>query len=120
MAVLVQTGASRGRAQTISEAFSRKIGLVLKALSTTRGQLASDLGVDKSVVGKWLTGAATPSAYNMSRLSQLIARSSPGFSNLDWERDLDGLTDVLGVSRTIESGGTCGFNTNCVLTDRPL
>jgi hypothetical protein len=79
------------------EDFPAKLDLTLKALSTTRGRLAADLAVDKSVVGKWTTGAAAPSAHNLAKLSQLIARQAPGFTSLDWERDLEGLAEALGV-----------------------
>lgn len=81
-------------------AFPAKLDLTLKALSTTRGRLAADLGVDKSVVGKWTTGAAAPSSHNLAKLSQLIARQAPGFTSLDWERDLEGLAGALGVPQT--------------------
>lgn len=58
-------------------AFSDKFTLALKALSLSRGRLAADLGVDKSVVGRWATGVMTPSAHNMSRLTALIAGQVP-------------------------------------------
>lgn len=36
----------------MENAFRDKLGLVLKALSISRGQLAAELGVDKSAVGR--------------------------------------------------------------------
>ncbi len=92
--------------------FAAKLDLTLKALSTTRGRLAADLGVDKSVVGKWTTGAAAPSSHNLAKLSQLIARQAPGFTSLDWERDLEGLAAALGVPQARDpasDGPPAGF-----------
>mgnify|MGYP000007444798 CR=1 FL=1 len=42
---------------------------------TPRGRLAADLGVDKSVVGRWATGAVRPSDHNLSRLTALARRA---------------------------------------------
>jgi transcriptional regulator with XRE-family HTH domain len=77
--------------------FSRKLELVLKALSLSRGRLAADLGVDKSLVGRWASGAVNPSEHNLSNLTRLIAGRQPGFTMLDWDRDLGGLGRVFGV-----------------------
>ncbi len=70
------------------ETFADKLALALKALSTTRARLAADLGVDKSVVGKWVKGSARPSAHNLAALSAVIARRVDRFNSLDW--DLEG------------------------------
>jgi transcriptional regulator with XRE-family HTH domain len=74
-----------------------KLDFALKAVSINRARLASILGMDKSAVGRWMTGAVTPSPENLARLTAVVAERSPGFSVLDWERDLDGLAAVLGV-----------------------
>jgi len=64
----------------------------------SRGTLAAALRVDKSVVGRWLTGTVRPSGHNLSRLSDYVAERVPGFSLLDWERPMDTLAGVLGVN----------------------
>lgn len=81
----------------MSEPFSAKLALALKALSLSRGRLAADLGVDKSVVGRWVTGAAEPSGHNLSRLTGLIAGRVPGFNALDWDRELPDFAARLGA-----------------------
>ena len=53
----------------MSELFSEKLSFVLKALSLSRGALASELNVDKSLVGRWARGSVTPSRQNLARLS---------------------------------------------------
>jgi transcriptional regulator with XRE-family HTH domain len=77
--------------------FRAKLELVLKALSISRGQLAAELGVDKSAVGRWVTGAAEPTGYNLARLTAAVARRVEGFSALDWDRDLGELAQRLGA-----------------------
>ena len=81
-----------------SVAFSDKLTLVLKALSTSRGRFASELGVSKSLVGRWCSGAVQPSSYNMERITRLIATRCEGFTLVDWERDIDQLAGLFGVS----------------------
>ena len=75
-----------------------KLDFALKALSMSRGRMAAELGVDKSAVGRWMSGAAAPSAHNMSQLTALVAQRVEGFTALDWERDLEGLAEAIGVA----------------------
>ena len=82
-----------------SSNFHEKLDLVLKALSMTRGRLASELGVDKSLVGRWVSGTVHPSSLNLENLTRLIARRcAGGFTMLDWDRGLPELAGLLGVS----------------------
>jgi transcriptional regulator with XRE-family HTH domain len=77
--------------------FATRFALVLKALSLTRGRCAAELGVDKSLVGRWASGAVQPSAYNLDRLTAFVAARRPGFTLLDWDHDLDTLAAKFGV-----------------------
>lgn len=81
----------------MSVSFAGKLELVLKVLSMSRARLAADLGVDKSVVGRWVTGAVQPSAHNLSRLSALIAERIAGFTALDWDRSLPAFAELVGA-----------------------
>ena len=78
-------------------AFSDSLTLALKALSISRGQLAAAVGVDKSLISRWCSGAVTPSAHNLTRLTQLIAERHPGFSLLDWETGPEAMAGKFGV-----------------------
>jgi len=78
--------------------FTQRLELILKALSLTRGRLAAELGVDKSLVGRWVSGAVKPSALNLERLTQYLAKRQPGFTLLDWDRDIDALAERFGVA----------------------
>lgn len=88
----------------MSRSFAKKLDLVLKVLSMSRARLAADLGVDKSVVGRWVTGAVQPSAHNLSRLSGLIAERVAGFTALDWDRTLPAFAQILGADVELASG----------------
>ena len=85
----------------VATPFSEKLDLVLKALSMSRGRLAAELGVDKSLVGRWASGAVTPSAHNLENLTRLVAQRRDGFTMLDWDRDLQSLAEVFGVEASI-------------------
>lgn len=85
----------------MSDPFSARLALALKALSMSRGQLAADLRVDKSVVGRWVTGAAEPSGHNLARLTTLLAGRIPGFNALDWDRDLADFAGRLGADPVV-------------------
>lgn len=80
--------------------FAEKLDLALKALSMSRGRLAATLGVNKSVVSRWASGAATPSALNLESLTSLIASRQAGFTLLDWDRELPSLAQLFGVEPT--------------------
>lgn len=89
----------------MSEAFAIKLSFVLKAFSISRGRLAADMGIDKSVVGRWVTGAVAPSAHNLTLLTEQVARRAPQFTVLSWERDLAGLAELIGAdARSLQAG----------------
>jgi hypothetical protein len=85
--------------------FHDKLTLVLKALSMSRGRLAAELGVDKSLVGRWASGTVSPSALNLENLTRVIARHVSGFTMLDWDRDLGALAGQLGVDAPTNGRG---------------
>ena len=77
--------------------FSENLRLVLKMLSMSGAQLASEMEIDKSVVSRWLKGSVQPSAHNLARLSAMVARHVPAFRMLDWERDPESLAEMFGA-----------------------
>jgi len=78
--------------------FPARLSLALKVLSISRGRLAAELAVDKSVVSRWLSGHQAPSGENLANLTALVASRRPGFTLLDWEADLGALSARLGVT----------------------
>lgn len=80
------------------DAFPSRLLLALKALSLSRGRLAAELAVDKSVISRWLSGRQAPSSENMANLTRLVAARRPGFTLLDWEVDEDAFAARLGIT----------------------
>jgi len=77
--------------------FSKNLVLVLKLLSLSPAKMSSELEVDKSVVSRWLSGSAQPSAHNLARLTSLVAARVAGFRALDWERSPESLAEMFGA-----------------------
>jgi transcriptional regulator with XRE-family HTH domain len=69
-----------------SDGFAARLDLALKALNLSRAGLASSVGVDKSVVSRWLSGQAVPTGHNLARIGEFLASVRPGFSSIAWER----------------------------------
>lgn len=74
-----------------------KLGMMMKAISISRVALAQQLAVDKSLVGRWLSGAVHPTDHNLARLSSLIREQMPGFCLADWSRDSATLAQRYGL-----------------------
>lgn len=90
----------------MSDEFAQRFSLALKALSMSRGRLASELGVDKSLVGRWASGSVRPSAHNLERLTHFLAERRTGLTLLDWERTLPEFAALFGVEAVPEAGRT--------------
>lgn len=90
----------------MSDGFGDRLTVALKAVSMSRGRLAAELGVDKSLVGRWASGAVQPSAYNLERLTHFLAGKCPGLTLLDWEREPADFAGLFGV--TLANGGASG------------
>jgi transcriptional regulator with XRE-family HTH domain len=77
--------------------FAARLRLALKATGFSRGGAASALGVDKSLVGRWASGAVRPSEHNLSRITALVAQHVPGFTMADWEREPRDFAARIGI-----------------------
>ncbi|NRA29041.1 MAG: helix-turn-helix transcriptional regulator [Parvularculaceae bacterium] len=77
--------------------FSEKLQLLLKVMVMSRTGLAAALNVDKSLVSRWVSGTVNPSEHNLALLTRYVANSIPGFTVLDWERDLPGFAQHIGA-----------------------
>lgn len=83
-----------------SDDFGAKLALALKALTLTNGRFAADLGVDKFLVGRWVTGSVRPSAHNLGRLTALLSARLPGLNLLDWDRPIADLRRLFDSRNT--------------------
>jgi transcriptional regulator with XRE-family HTH domain len=77
--------------------FSARFRLALKALGLSRGRAAARLGVDKSLVGRWASGAVKPSEHNCARITEMVAAHVPGFTMADWDREFEGFAAIVGI-----------------------
>ena len=80
-----------------------KLDVALKALTLSRVELSHRLAVDKSLVGRWLSGSVHPTEHNLTRVTALIAERLDGFRLTDWFADLDHFAARLGVERVARS-----------------
>lgn len=81
----------------IDDTFATRLNLALKALNFSRGQLASAVGVDKSLISRWLSGQVVPTSHNLARISDTIAKLKPGFNMTLWERPLSEFESFFGL-----------------------
>ena len=78
-------------------AFPAKLGVILRAMSLSRVALAQDLQVDKSLIGRWLSGAVHPTEHNLVRLTLIVSRQFEGFGLADWFVETGAFLDRLGL-----------------------
>ena len=78
-------------------AFPVKLGIAMRALSLSRVALAHDLAVDKSLVGRWISGAVHPTEHNLARLSTLLTERVSSFRLADWFLDPAGFAACFGL-----------------------
>lgn len=88
------------QSKDLADSFGFRLDLALKALNVSRLQLAALVGVDKSLVSRWLSSQVIPSAHNLARISEALARSKPGFNAVQWDRPLEEFQAFLGVAET--------------------
>jgi len=66
------------------DGFAQRLSLALKAANLSRAQLSVAVGIDKSVVSRWLSGQVQPTNHNLARISAAIAQVHPGFNMTLW------------------------------------
>ena len=83
--------------------FSAKLDLVMKLANISRGRLAAAVGVDKSVVSRWLNGRVHPSGHNLTVITDVVRREWPDFSLLTWDLPLEEIARVIGAPAPVRS-----------------
>lgn len=66
------------------EDFSTKLGLVAKRLDWSRAKLAQQVGIDKSLAGRWLNGDSRPTPHSLTRLTSALSAAITGLTAADW------------------------------------
>ena len=85
------------------EEFAPRFGLALQVLGLSRGRAASQLNVDKSLVGRWASGSVRPSEHNLAEITKLVAKQVPGFTMLDWQRDIQSFAALFNIELPAEA-----------------
>ena len=80
-----------------------KLDMLLKASSLSRVSIAHEVGVDKSLVGRWVKGAIHPGEHNLAKLTGVFRSHFPQLTVADWYEDKAELARRLGIH--VRSGG---------------
>lgn len=83
------------------DGFGARLALALKASNMSRSQLSAAMGVDKSVVSRWLSGQTAPASHNLARISALLAKQKPGFNMTLWTAPMAEFEAALGLQPAI-------------------
>jgi pimeloyl-ACP methyl ester carboxylesterase/transcriptional regulator with XRE-family HTH domain len=68
--------------------FRQKLALIVDLAGISRSRLAREIGIDKSVVSRWTSGATRPSAASLDQLTAKLAGRVAGLLRSDWEQPL--------------------------------
>lgn len=85
--------------------FAPKLRLALLRANLSRAQLAQRVGVDKSVVARWLNGALQPSDHRLGSLTATLARDLAGFGRADWALAAADFARRIGLAAPEEAPG---------------
>ena len=71
------------------EDFAAKLALVRQQLDWSRAKLAQQVGIDKSLAGRWTKGVSRPTAYSLARLTSALAQAIPGLKSDEWQLPIE-------------------------------
>jgi len=80
------------------EDFPDKLKLALGRANLSRAQVAQALGMDKSVVARWLSGGLRPADHSLVALTVLLTRHIPDFRRAEWDLPVPAFTARLGLA----------------------
>jgi transcriptional regulator with XRE-family HTH domain len=80
------------------EDFPDKLKLALGRANLARAQVAQALGMDKSVVARWLSGGLRPADHSLVALTVILARHIPDFRRAEWDLPTPAFTARLGLA----------------------
>lgn len=78
--------------------FGERLNLALKTVNLSPVALGAAVGVDKSVVSRWLAGKVRPSGHNLTRIAIEIARHRPGFTTLAFDGPDEAFLQALSLA----------------------
>lgn len=77
---------------------SEKLDMLLKACSLSRVALAQQVGVDKSLVGRWVNGSIHPGEHNLAKLASVFRGYFPELTLADFFGDQAALAARIGIA----------------------
>jgi len=80
------------------DAFAPRLDLALRVLNISRVRLAASVGVDKSLVSRWVSGKTRPTSHNVTRISEALGMVRDGFSAYWWDLPFAEFRQLLGIS----------------------
>lgn len=80
------------------DAFPDKLRLVMEHLNFSRVGLAQKLGVDKTVIGRWLSGVNQPTNHNLTRLTDCVRERVGGFTLAHWNGPPESITALFRIT----------------------
>src|SRR5215831_3336471 len=89
-----------------TDTFSAKLRLVMDQLNLSRVGLAHDIGVDKTVVGRWLSGVNEPTGHNLTLLTEIVRKRTPGFTLGRWRGSLADVAEAVGAAPPAAPAGS--------------
>jgi adenylate cyclase len=81
------------------DGFSAKLALIMDAFNLSRVAVARELGIDKSVVSRWLNGVNRPTEHNLTRLTEIVRKRHQEFTLRLWRGPLSDFAVALGQAR---------------------
>lgn len=98
------------------ESFADKLRLAMGFANLSRAQLAQAVGVDKSIIARWLAGTLRPGDYTLTALTQALAGPVPGLRRADWDLSAAAFAARLGLPAPILPSASV----QAASPDRPL
>lgn len=68
----------------LPEDFSARLRLALGRANLSPTALSAAVGIDKSVVSRWISGKVRPTRHNLTRIAVVLAERLPNFSSLSF------------------------------------
>lgn len=80
------------------EDFAAKLSLVCKRLNWSNAKLAQQVGIDKSLAGRWISGSSRPTGNSLMRLNAALGKALPEFTAATWDLPSSDLAASLGLA----------------------
>ena len=78
------------------EDFAAKLALLVKRLNWSRAKLAQQVGVDKSLAARWMSGSR-PTGNSLMQLTTAVAQVVDGFTGADWDLPTEEFGQRIGL-----------------------